>query len=74
VKIFFVARPGYNLCLPFRCEMYHFRNIQGSPMYGTGVLDDSEMMKCLRRVSLDAFWIREPARVSQNLGKINRYL
>jgi hypothetical protein len=43
-------------------------------MKGTGVLDDSEMSKCLRRVSVDAFWSREPTTVSQNLGKVDRAL
>jgi hypothetical protein len=43
-------------------------------MYGTGVLDDSELMRCLQRVSLDAFWSREPTTISQNMGKINRAL
>jgi hypothetical protein len=43
-------------------------------MKGTGVLDDSEMLKCLRKVSFDAFWSREPTTVSHNLGKVNRAL
>jgi hypothetical protein len=41
---------------------------------GLGPLDDTELMKSLRRVNLDAFWCREPTTVSQNLGKINRAL
>jgi hypothetical protein len=41
-------------------------------MYGTGVLDDSELMRCLRRVGLDDLWSREPTTISQNVGKINR--
>lgn len=74
-KQFFVTRPGDHLCCPLQCELCHFRNIQGrSPMAGTGVMDDSEMMKYLRRVSLDAFWSREPTTVSYTLGKINRAL
>jgi hypothetical protein len=40
-------------------------------MYRTGVLDDSELMMCLWRVSLDAFRSREPTTISQNLGNIN---
>jgi hypothetical protein len=43
-------------------------------MYGTGVQDDSGLLRCLRRLNLDAFWIREPTTVSENLGKINRAL
>jgi hypothetical protein len=51
------ARPGDHLFYPFKCELCHFRNIQGrSPIMGTGLLCDMELMKCLRRVNLDAFW------------------
>jgi hypothetical protein len=37
-------------------------------------LGDVELLKCLRRVKLDAFWSQEPWTVSQNLGEINRTL
>jgi hypothetical protein len=43
-------------------------------MYGTGVVDDSEPMRCVRRVSVDAFWSREPTTKSKKLSKINRAL
>jgi hypothetical protein len=43
-------------------------------MMGTGILGDTELIKCLRRVSLDVFWIREPTTIKQNLGKVNRAL
>jgi hypothetical protein len=43
-------------------------------MVGTGLLDDRELMKCLHRVNLDTFWIREPTIVSHDLGKVNRAL
>jgi hypothetical protein len=50
------ARPGDNLFCPFQCELCHFRNIQGrSPIMGKGLLGDMKLMKCLRRVNLDAF-------------------
>jgi hypothetical protein len=72
---FAVARPGDHLFCPFQCELCHFRNIQDkSPNMGLGPLDDTELIKSLRRVNLDAFWIREPTTVSQNLGKVNRAL
>jgi hypothetical protein len=72
---FAVARPGDHLFCPFQCELCHFRNIQGrSPNRGLGPLDDTELMKSLRRVNLDAFWSREPTTVAQNLGKVNRAL
>jgi hypothetical protein len=41
---------------------------------GTGLLGDTELKKCLRRVNLDAFWNREPSTIKQNLGKVNRAL
>jgi hypothetical protein len=56
---FMVARPGDHLFCPFQFELFHFRNIQGrTTMVGTGLLDDTELMKCLRRVNMDAFWSR----------------
>jgi hypothetical protein len=68
---FCVVRPGDHLFCQFQCELCHFRNIQGrSPMYGMGVLDDSELMRCPRRESLDAFWIREPTTILQNQSSI----
>jgi hypothetical protein len=72
---FSVARPGDHLFCPFQCELCQFRNIQGrSPNRGLGPLDDTELMKSLRWVNLDAFWSREPTTVAQNLGKVNRAL
>jgi hypothetical protein len=69
---FCVARPGDHLFCQFQCEVCHLRNIKGrSPMYRTGVLDDSELMRCLRRVSLDAFWRIDPTTILQNVSKIN---
>jgi hypothetical protein len=69
------ARPGDHLFCPFQCELCHFRNIQRrSPKTRTGLLGDTELMKCLRRVNLDAFWSREPSTIKQNLGKVNRSL
>jgi hypothetical protein len=72
---FAVVRPGDHLFCPFQCELCHFRNIQGrSPNRGLGPLDDTELMKSLRRVNLDAFWSRKPTTVAQHLGKVNRDL
>jgi hypothetical protein len=66
------ARLRDHLFCPFQYELCHFRNIQGrSPIMGKGLLGDTELMKCLRRVNLDAFWSREPTTIKQNLGKVN---
>jgi hypothetical protein len=40
-------------------------------MTGTGLLDDTVLMKCLRRVNSDTFWSKDSTTVSQNLGKVN---
>jgi hypothetical protein len=54
---FDVTRPGDHLFCPFQCELFHFRNLQGrSPQVGSGLLGDVELLKCLRRVNLDALW------------------
>jgi hypothetical protein len=41
---------------------------------GKGLLGDMELMKCLRRVNLYAFWSREPTTIKQNLRKVNQAL
>jgi hypothetical protein len=41
---------------------------------GKGLLGDTELMQCLRRVNLDAFWSRKPTTIKHNLGKVNRAL
>jgi hypothetical protein len=72
---FSVARYGDHLFYLFQCELCHFRNLQvRSPQVGSRLLGYVELLKCLRRVNLDAFWSREPSTVSHNLGKINRAL
>jgi hypothetical protein len=43
-------------------------------MVGKGLLGDTELMKFLRRVNLDALWSREPSTIKQNLGKVNQAL
>jgi hypothetical protein len=64
---FLGAMVGGNVFCPFQCELFHFRNLQGrSPMYGVGVLDDTETMELIRRAILDAFWSGEPANIGHN--------
>jgi L-ribulose-5-phosphate 3-epimerase UlaE len=41
---------------------------------GKGLLGDTELMKYLRRVNLDAFGSRDPTTIKQNLEKVNRAL
>jgi hypothetical protein len=72
---FLGAKVGGHVFCPSRYAVYHFINLQGrSPIYGTGVLDDTETMDLIRRAILDAFWSRDHTTVGHNLAKINRVL
>jgi hypothetical protein len=72
---FGLARPGDHLFCPFQCELCHFWNLQGrSSIEGAGNLGDKELLKCLRRVNLNAFWSREPSTIYHNMGKASRAL
>ena len=64
------ARNGDHLMISFQCDLCHFRNIQGrDPM---GSVTDDNLMTCIRRANLDAFWAREPGTVSANLYDARR--
>jgi hypothetical protein len=55
-----------NLMCPFQCDLCHFRNIQKrEPLLGHR--KDILLLQCIRRVSLDAFWVWEPSIVRANL-------
>jgi hypothetical protein len=43
-------------------------------MEGAGKLGDTELLKCLQRVNLDAFWSREPSTIYHNIEKLSRAL
>jgi hypothetical protein len=52
-------KEGDHVICPFQCDLCHFRNLQGqSPIYGSGVLNDTETMELIRQDSIDAFWSR----------------
>ncbi len=68
---FLVGRDGDHFMTPFQCELCQFRSIVGrSPRSGNKADDLS--MEYIRRVSLDAFWAREPSTVTTNLGVVKR--
>ena len=68
---FMVGRDGDHLMNPFQCELCHFRNIQGrNPNLKSEA--NRALQEHFRRVSLDAFWSREPSTVRHNLGLIKR--
>jgi hypothetical protein len=72
---FLGGRVGDYVVCPFQCDLCHFWNLQGcSPMYGSGVLTETESMDLIHRASKDALWSRETSTVSGNLTKINRVL
>jgi hypothetical protein len=68
---FLVARNGDNLVTPFQCDVCHFVNIMGrEPL--EGLASDVRLLKCIRRVNLDAFWAREPGTVNGVLVEAKR--
>jgi len=70
---FMTARNGDNLVTPFQCDHCHFINIMGrEPLedVATGI----RVLKCIRRVNLDAFWCREPGTVRGVLDETLRGL
>lgn len=56
--------------ISFQCDLCHFRNIQGRDPIGS--VTDDNLMTCIRRANLDAFWAREPGTVSANLYDARR--
>jgi hypothetical protein len=64
---FLVARDGDNLTTPFQCDACHFMNINGrEPL--DGLASDVRLLKGIRRVNLDAFWVREPEHGEDRIG------
>jgi hypothetical protein len=70
---FLQARDGDNLVTPFQCDHCHFMNImKREPL--DELASDVRLMKCIRRVNLDAFWSREPGTVRGVLEEMKRGL
>ena len=68
---FLSARDGDNLITPFQCDHCHFMNLMGrEPL--ENLASDVRLLKCIRRVNLDAFWSREPGAVQGVLGEAKR--
>ena len=61
----------------FQCDLCHFRNMKGRDLI-KGSNKDKKLIIDIRRVSLEAFWSREPGTVKGNftimskMGKIAR--
>jgi hypothetical protein len=66
---FLIAREGKHLLVPFECDLCIFRKVQG----GNPVLpnpQDSLLIACIRRASLDLFWSRAKGTASGNRDKV----
>jgi len=62
------GHPGDHWMTTFQCDVCHFRNVQGRDPCTT--IADKNMIHCIRRASLDAFWSREPGTVAKNVGQL----
>ena len=69
---FKVGRDGDHVMCPFQCDECVFVNI--NKRYPTPRDADSLLMICIRRVTLDSLWSREPETVKQNLNVLRGYL
>lgn len=53
------GRNGDHLLTPFQCDLCSFRNLQGRNPVANSYQDDM-VLCCIRRVTLDSLWGREP--------------
>jgi pyruvate-formate lyase-activating enzyme len=65
------ARNGDNLMCPFQCDMCHSRNIKKRDPSRDDLLDKN-LLRGIRRASLDAFFARRPGTVSKNVSTMLR--
>ena len=64
-NMFMVARQGDHMLCPFQCDLCHFINmLDRHPNMEKP--EDMFLMRCIRRVNLDAFWSRRPGTVYQH--------
>ena len=61
------ARDGDDLLIPFECDFCVFAKITGRPLVLENIsAEDVFLSKCIRRVTLDAFWSRARSTVAAN--------
>ena len=60
---FLTARNGDHFHCRFQCNLCHFRNIQGRYPDLESYEEDALLLRCIRRASLDVFWVRESSTV-----------
>ena len=66
------ARNGDTLQVPFECDLCVFRKLKGTDPGGGEA--DKQLMCCIRRVNLDAFWARAKTTVRLNYGLMKQSL
>jgi hypothetical protein len=54
-ECFMVTRDGDNLTTCFQCDVCYFINMMGREPVD-GLASDIRLLKCIKRVNLDAFW------------------
>ena len=60
------ARDGDDLLVPFECDFCVFCKITGRVFKPDTLTSDDQLMTCIRRVVLDAFWSRARSTVASN--------
>jgi hypothetical protein len=67
---YIVAREGDHLQCPFQCDLCVFRTLRGEDPGRNP--SDRLLLKCIRRINLDALWAREPGTVQSTRTSIVR--
>ena len=66
------ARLGDNFCVPFQCDVCHFRNVfNRDPI--VGLVEDQVSLIAIRRAILDTFWGRATATVKNNFRELKKF-
>ena len=68
------ARDGDDLLVPFECDYCVFCKLTGRCYLDVGNDKDTNLMKCIRRVILDAFWSRARSTVASNTRTIREMI
>ena len=67
------ARPGDHLLVTFQCDLCIFRKLRGQEPIASNPIDEN-LLACIRRVNLDAFWSRATSTVSAQRRLVERSL
>jgi len=67
---YLVARDGDHLQCPFQCDLCVFRTLRGEDPGRNP--SDRILLKCIRRINLDALWAREPGTVQSTRTSLVR--